>query len=115
MSPSEAAELLVLAQKLDGRHIPSEERARAWAAVMPDISVTDAAQAMRRHYRESRDMVMPKDLIDGTRLLRRERVAGWVEPALDPDLPGAEYAERLGRIRAGVASGMTLAVGDGRG
>lgn len=69
MTPSEAAALLTIAAAYDNRK-PDEDQARAWALVLADLRFEDCRDAIVAHYRESRDWLMPADVVKGAHELR---------------------------------------------
>lgn len=67
MNPIEANVLLTEATLLDPRlSRPAAERvdqAEAWAAVLADVPLTVALEAVREHYRGETRTVMPADIV----------------------------------------------------
>lgn len=61
MTPAEAATVLAVAAAFDNRTVGDAD-AQAWAAVLSDISPDEAVAAVARHYRDSRDWLMPVDV-----------------------------------------------------
>lgn len=72
MTPSQAAALLTLCSAYDNRK-PDADQARAWALVLDGCDYEDAQAAVVRHYRESRDWLMPADVVSGVRAMRVKR------------------------------------------
>lgn len=72
MTPSEAAALLTIAAAYDNRK-PDEDQARAWALVLADLRFEDCRDAIVAHYRESRDWLMPADVVKRAQALRIDR------------------------------------------
>lgn len=63
MQVSEAAQLLLWAQGVDGR-VLSELSARAWHQLIGHVDYDDALAAVQQHYREEHRWVMPADVLD---------------------------------------------------
>jgi hypothetical protein len=63
----------------------------AWAEVLDDtMPLQDALDAVRAHYRASREFLMPSDIIAAVRATQRARLAS----AGDPPIPGGlEWAQ----------------------
>lgn len=88
---AEAAELLVLASAYDSRK-PDHARARAWHDALADLDPDDCATAVRAHYRNSTDFVMPahiRQLVRQYANERAERGHSWrqLQPAPDECVP----------------------------
>ena len=97
MTPAEAQMLLGIAASFDNRK-PSEEAAIAWAAVLGDLEFTACRDAIVRHYRESREWIMPADVVSGVRLIAAERMRPFgllVPPASIQGDPAEERKWRL--------------------
>lgn len=63
MNASEAAQVLTAAALVDKRTV-GEADARMWAEILPEtFGPRIAIEAVKTHYRESREMVMPADVI----------------------------------------------------
>jgi hypothetical protein len=73
MTPAEAAALLTIAAAYDNRK-PDADAAKAWAMALEDYPYDDCRTAVVEHYRESRDWLMPSDVIDGVKHIRKERL-----------------------------------------
>lgn len=72
MTPNDAAKLLALIQVYDNRNF-DEMTATVWADALDELDPTDCAQAIRRHFRDSKEWLMPCDVRGGVRQLIRER------------------------------------------
>ncbi|GAA4680193.1 hypothetical protein [Nocardioides nanhaiensis] len=108
MNVSEAAAALSVCSSFDRRTV-GEADAQAWAAALPDVRFEDARDAIVAHYRETREWIMPADVLRRVRLVRRERLVGIAAPtppAALADDPRAE--QRWARVaRNAIASGAT--------
>lgn len=102
MTPDETALVLAKAALVDMRTI-GEEDVLAWHELLHRIDFPDALDAVRRHYSESRDRLMPADVIRLARLAREERRR--LEQHEVRALPGRyeDDAERDERKRVGMA------------
>lgn len=83
MTTAEAARLLTLAAAYDRRTI-GEADATAWADALHGLRAADCAEAIRRHYRDSRDWIMPADIRHTVRKLRADRIRAVPTTALEP-------------------------------
>lgn len=72
MTPDEVAVVLSKAALVDMRTI-GEEEVMAWHEIVHRITLPDALTAVARHYGETRDRLMPSDLIRHARIVREER------------------------------------------
>lgn len=72
MTPDEVAVVLAKAALVDNRTI-GEEEVMAWHEIVHRIALPDALAAVARHYGETRDRLMPADLIRQSRVIREER------------------------------------------
>jgi hypothetical protein len=100
--------LLTVAASFDRRTIADED-AIAWAAALPDIEMVEARDAVVAHYRESRQWVMPNDIL--RRVFRRRdenrRAVGTTTvtpPSALADTPRTE-AQWIRIYRASVGRG----------
>ncbi|AZM53313.1 hypothetical protein DMA15_12540 [Streptomyces sp. WAC 01529] len=117
MNVAETLDLFEQIALIDDRVIKTTETEQAaqltlWAAVLRDVPLAFAGQALGDHYAESAWPVMPKDIAARWRLEARRRLDRHVgtfepcaHPGLDPDdIPGyraALRAERDGVRRGG--------------
>lgn len=102
MTPADAAKLLALAAAFDRRTV-GESDAMAWADALDGLRLEDCIQAVKDHYRASDKWVMPSNVREGVRLIRRARLERDPEalPDADPnDVPAYLAALREGRFRA---------------
>lgn len=72
MTPDETALVLAKAALVDMRTI-GEEDVMAWHEIVQRVDFHDALRAVARHYGETRDRLMPADLIRHARIIRDER------------------------------------------
>lgn len=72
MKTNEAFQLLTLASARDGRTVDLEV-ASVWADDLRDVSLVDAVDAARAHYRETTDWLMPAHIIRGVKAARARR------------------------------------------
>ena len=110
MTPAEAAMVLGVASSFDRRTV-GEADAQAWAAAMPDVRMVDARDAVVAHYRETRDWVMPADILRRVYVMRRQRLTGITPPTPPRELadrPAAE-ARWVRMVRRGLGDGMAEA------
>lgn len=68
---------------------PDAGIAFAWAEAMGDVNRDDALSVVTEHYRAETRRIMPKDILDGVRRLRRARLEQDPQaiPDVDPDDP----------------------------
>ena len=69
MNEQEAFKLLTLASARDGRTV-TQSVAAIWANDLDRVNLTDAAEALTLHYRESTAWAMPHHIIAGVRRVR---------------------------------------------
>lgn len=70
-----AAKVLAVAAAIDGRK-PSDEASKVWAAILYDVRVADAEDAVLMHYRESADFIRPAHVVA---MVKRMRIKRWEE------------------------------------
>lgn len=111
MTPADAAELLTLAAAFDRRTIGKAD-AIAWSDALAGLEPTDCAEAIRAHFRESTDYLMPAHVRQGVRKIRADRVRAADSSLLDPhDVDPADvngYLEARRRRIAAVAAGYDV-------
>ena len=76
MTPADAARVLAACALFDNRKVQGEEGkqlAKAWFAVIGDLALEDALEAVRRHYRDSTEWMMPAHVRRGVRAINEER------------------------------------------
>jgi hypothetical protein len=113
MTPADAADILTIAAAFDRRKIGKAD-AIAWADALHDLDVRDCVDAVRAHFRESTDYLMPVHVRQGVKRIRADRVrsanAAILEPHdVDPRDVAAYTAEKRRRIAA-IASGRAVSV-----
>lgn len=104
MNPSDAAELLTLAAAFDRRTIGKAD-AIAWADALTGLDPNDCAEAIRAHFRDSTDYLMPAHVRRGVRKIRADRVRAADSSLLDPhDVDPADVGGYLAARRARIAA-----------
>jgi hypothetical protein len=115
MNADEVGKLLGLMALADNRKPPEDDEGRQamiafWLSMVGDLSYTDAAQAVRDHYRESAEWIKPAHIRRRVAAMRTARLA-----AADYDLPTGEVADdpraylaRLRREREAIAAGRPV-------
>lgn len=93
MTPGEVARLLAAAAMFDYRKVEKAD-AQAWHLLLGDLDYDDAIEAVRRHYAESTDRLMPAHVRHGVRAIRNERSAKT--PHEVRELP-SRFEDDLGR------------------
>lgn len=114
MTPAEVGLLLSLAASYDEREV-GDAQVVAWFAAIQDLDFGDAEAAVVAHYQESRFKVMPADVRQRVKAMRRDRLDRVVIEAPPHDLsPGQHKAELARRVKE-IASGMSIdrALADG--
>jgi hypothetical protein len=93
MTPGEIGKLLGLMALADNRKPPDEDdkEGRAamiafWLEMIGDLTYADCALAVRDHYRESREWIMPADIRLRVRRMRDARLKTVPEPVPPPEL-----------------------------
>lgn len=74
MNLSETGEALALASEYDNRHFTKETSAAWWELLNP-YTLDEAKHAIRKHYNESREWLMPADVLRIIKTERRNRLA----------------------------------------
>jgi hypothetical protein len=120
MTPGEVGKLLGLMALADNRKPPDEadrEGRQAmifyWLEMIGDLTYADCAQAVRDHYRDSREWIMPADIRRRVRAIRDARLARTRLPAPAPEIADdtTAYREVLADTIRAAADG-TLPVAD---
>lgn len=93
MKASEASTLLTYAAAFEPNLVVTAEVATIWADVLGDITLSDAQDALKAHYRESRYPIRPADVVQGVETIHRQRVrdAGEVPDPPDDLAPGTYH------------------------
>lgn len=114
MTPGDVGKLLGLMALADNRKPPDEddEEGRAamiafWLEMIGDLPFADCAQAVRDHYRESREWIMPADIRHRVRAIRDQRLRVTPDPAPPREAldDPAEYSRHLRRSAQQIADG----------
>lgn len=105
MTPEEIIDLLTLAAAVDGREVGQADVA-AWHMIIGDLDFADARQALVEHYQDSRFKVMPADIRQRVKAVRRARLDRALLAAPPPELVGqpGKYKAELHRQIAAIAS-----------
>ncbi|WP_181275987.1 hypothetical protein [Brevibacterium oceani] len=74
MRLSEAGDVLTLISAYDNRNF-NEETSAAWYDLLHSYSLAEAKHAVKKHYAESRDWLMPADVLRIIKTERRARLA----------------------------------------
>jgi hypothetical protein len=97
----------------DNRKPPEDNEARKamigfWLGMVGDLRYADAVQAVRDHYRESREWLMPAEIRARVRRILAERFGRTPVPAPPAELldDPAAYAGHLRRSAQAIASGQ---------
>lgn len=80
MKESEAARLLALAAAFDQRTVGPEDIG-AWALALGDFKSSECAEAIRAHYTDSSDRIMPAHITRQVQQQRRAAASGHTRPA----------------------------------
>lgn len=101
MNPSEAAQVLTLAAVFDNRTFDAATT-RVWADALDGLELRDCLDAVRAHYRHTRQWLMPSDLRDQARSVirsRREVEQRQIDAlALEQGNPDPEVAARRAEL-----------------
>lgn len=104
MTPAEAAELLTMCSAYDNRRV-DEAGALAWQDALSDLPAADCQRAVRDHYRESSDRVMPADVRRRVRRIRADRIDATPTEQPPPGLTVVQYQDWLRDQRRRIADG----------
>lgn len=109
MNLTETAVLLNGIALYDNRDV-DVELAQVWHAHLADVPFTDAAAAVRAHFDQSKDWIMPSDVKN---LIRQQRANRLANTALvydgDPDETPAQYLANIRARIAAIAAGQPSA------
>lgn len=106
MKLSEASALLSFMAAFDQRTI-GEADAMAWSSVLGNISLADAQEAVRRHYKASTDRAMPAHIVAGVQKILEEASGVPVGPGLGSEVPDADPDDLRGYMAA-LRAGKTV-------
>jgi hypothetical protein len=96
MTPEEVIDLLTTCAAFDRRTV-GEADVVAWHSAVGDLDFPDAREAVVRHYRNTRDWIMPADVRKLVKEIREQRLTRHAVPA-----PSAELADQPGRYMEAV-------------
>lgn len=108
MNRAETARLLAAIAAFNNRTI-GEADVEAWQSVLPDVTLTDAMEAVRQHYAENTEWLMPAHVRHLVRDIHREREAlarstGWA-----PGQAGVPKDQAMPEVSGPVAAGELTA------
>jgi len=119
MNNRETGQVLATIQAYTNRTVDAAT-IRAWHALLHPYRVEDALQAVREHYRDSKEWLMPSDIIGRVRMIRAERLARFPQhlrlsardeaAAVEAGTYRERMAELLGLAADGVLDPETHAV-----
>lgn len=104
MTPAEVAMVLTKAAAIDQRTIGKAD-VMAWHEILERVELADALEAVKRHYAEARDRIMPADVRRIARVVSDERKRVEVRhevlalPSRFEDDPERDERNREGRAR----------------
>jgi hypothetical protein len=104
MTPIEVGRVLVKASAFDQRTV-GEVDIMAWHEILRRVEYADALEAVTRHYTETRERLMPADVIRHARSIREDRRGKEIAGRSDALALPSRYEtdeERNVRIKAGV-------------
>jgi hypothetical protein len=121
MNAAEVGDLLARMALVDNRKPPEDDEAKAamimtWVELIGDLNYADAVQAVRDHYRESREWLMPSDIRQRVKAIREERIKHSVIAAPAPELandPAAYRDELMESLHVAGDGHAELLVADG--
>ncbi|GAA0528579.1 hypothetical protein GCM10010172_06460 [Paractinoplanes ferrugineus] len=102
MTPEDTAKLLAAAAMFDYRKADRDD-ILMWHSVIGDLAYDDAIEAVRRHYAESTERMMPAHIRAGVRAIRNERAEKTPSEARALPSPFEDDADRAERGRRGSA------------
>jgi hypothetical protein len=103
MTPGEAARLLAACAMYDFRSVEKPD-GLAWHHVIGDLDFEDAMEAVRRHYADSTDRMMPAHVRAGVKAIRDERRRTEPSEARALPSPFEHDLDREMRAKRGAAS-----------
>lgn len=107
MNLSETARLLATIAAFNNRTV-GEHDVMAWQSVLSDVALADAEEAVRRHFAESTDWMMPAHVRHLVRDIARERVVAATATGWAPGQAGVPKDQALPEV----TTGGRLALGD---
>lgn len=114
MTLDQAVDLLTAAAMFDRRTVGTAD-AMAWHAVVGDLELDDAVAAVRAHYTETSEWLMPAHVRNRVKIMRRDRLAREILPAPSPQLAddSVRYRESLLGSIESIAAGKTVGLAIG--
>lgn len=103
MSPGEVARLLSACAMYDYRTI-EEADGLAWHHVVGDLDFDDAMEAVRKHYQQSTDRMMPAHVRQGVKAIKAERDRQRKHENRELPSPFEEDINRQVRMEAGMGT-----------
>jgi len=100
MTPEETGRVLAICASFDRRTV-GETDVIAWLKVIGDLPFRDCEGAVVAHYRDSRNWIMPADVHQRVKAMRRERLDRHPVSAPPPEIAD-EPVRFLGALRAGI-------------
>ena len=94
MNATEAGQLVALMALYDNRKA-SDPDIVAWLKVVGDLPYGDCESAVVAHYQDTRERIMPADIRNRVKAMRRDRIDRAI-----PAAPPAEVADTPGRYKA---------------
>lgn len=88
MNLTETHDLLTFAAAVDNRRV-DDATVATWQEILPDVDHADAREAVRRHFRDSREYLTPVHVAKGAETIHEERIRARVRAHL-----AAEEAEQ---------------------
>lgn len=111
MTPADAAELLALAAAFDRRTVGRAD-ATAWADALTGLDKADCAEAIRAHFRDCTDYLMPAHVRQGVKRIRADRIRNAPSNLLEPHDVNPEnvldYREAVRERRRAIADGRDV-------
>jgi len=102
MIPEDIAKLLAAAAMFDFRKADRDD-ILMWHSIIGDLHYDDAIEAVKRHYAESTERLMPAHVRQGVRAIRNERAERTRSEALALPSPFEDDADRAERGQRGAA------------
>lgn len=106
MNLSETGKALALASEYDNRHFTKETSA-AWHDLLWPYTLAEAKHAIRKHYNESREWMMPADVVRIIKAERKNRLAkvGPINPSRTDMTDAGTELSTARELTAAIASG----------
>jgi hypothetical protein len=112
VTPGDASRVLAACMMFDGREMPKDEAMEetlimSWYSVIGDLSLSDALEAVRRHYRVSTKWAMPAHIHEQVAQIRKERRAA--QPPHEVRALPSKFEKDVTK-----AAGVTRGIGEAR-